>query len=64
MDAGTASFGGYWRTDHRTLIDHIVMTPSMKNQVLEVRAFQQGLAPVASDHYPVYVRIKADAPAK
>lgn len=60
VDAGVASFGGFWRTDHRTLIDHIIMTPSMKDQVLEVKCFQQGLACMASDHYPVYVKIKAD----
>jgi len=59
-DAGSASFGGFWRTDHRTLIDHIIMTPSLKDQVLEVQVFQKGYAPVASDHYPVYVKIKAD----
>lgn len=60
VDAGTASFGGFWRTDHRTLIDHIIMTPSMKNQVLDVQCFQKDLARMASDHYPVFVKIKAD----
>jgi endonuclease/exonuclease/phosphatase family metal-dependent hydrolase len=36
----------------------------MKDQVLEVNAYQKGVACVASDHYPVYVKIKPDAPGK
>jgi endonuclease/exonuclease/phosphatase family metal-dependent hydrolase len=32
----------------------------MKPRVQEVHVFQEGFARVASDHYPVYVRIKTD----
>src|SRR5690606_27168463 len=29
-DSGAFSFGGYWRTAHRTLIDHVVVNDAMK----------------------------------
>lgn len=60
VDAGKISFGGYWKTNYRSFIDHVIITTSMKDQVEEVNVFQDGFAKVASDHYPVYIRIKAD----
>jgi endonuclease/exonuclease/phosphatase family metal-dependent hydrolase len=59
-DQGKRSFGGYWNTRFRNLIDHIVITKDVKDQVEEVRVIDDGLAPVASDHYPVMIRIRAD----
>jgi hypothetical protein len=59
-DAGEISFGGYFVPKYRSLIDHVVMTKSMGDQIEEVAVFKRDLAKVASDHYPVYVRIKAD----
>lgn len=59
-DAGRISYGGYFRSDHRSFIDHVIVTKSMKDQVQEVNVFTDGVARAASDHYPVYVKIKSD----
>ena len=59
-EKGEFSFGGYYRTDFRNLIDHAVLTRGMKDQVQGVGVFKGGLTAVASDHYPVYVKIKSD----
>jgi endonuclease/exonuclease/phosphatase family metal-dependent hydrolase len=61
IDAGRISYGGYWRGDFRSFIDQIVITKSMADQVKDVNVFTEGFARVASDHYPVYVRIEADS---
>lgn len=60
--SGEITFGGYWNTRHRGFIDHVVTTPSMNDQVEKVAVFKTGFAPVASDHYPVYVKLRSDAP--
>jgi len=57
---GANSFGGYWEGRYRSLIDHIVATPSMKDQLGEPRVVTEGLAKVASDHYAVMVRVTSD----
>jgi endonuclease/exonuclease/phosphatase family metal-dependent hydrolase len=57
------SYGGYWRTDHRSLIDHVVVSGAMKDQVKDVRVLKTPLASVASDHYPVVVTLRADEPS-
>jgi len=62
VDAGKISFGGYWQEDRRSFIDHIVATPSLKDQLIEVKLVDAPLAKVASDHYPVMMIIKSDAP--
>lgn len=62
-DKKETSFGGYYRPLFRSLIDHAIATPAMKGQVRDVQVFRGGLAPVASDHYPVVVTIESD-PAK
>ena len=56
--AGKISFGGYAREDYRSFIDHIVATSDLKNRIEKVDVYQDGVARVASDHYPVYVRLK------
>ena len=60
-DAKKISFHNYGDTRHRAFIDHAVATSSMKGQVLEVKVMDDvPLARVASDHFPVMVKIKAD----
>lgn len=60
VDATEISFGGYWRPDFRSFIDHAVATPAMKDQIAEVKVFRFGLARVASDHYPVIIKVRSD----
>jgi endonuclease/exonuclease/phosphatase family metal-dependent hydrolase len=62
-DKGEFSFGGYWRPDFRNLIDHVVVTRGMKDQIEDVGVFKGSVTRVASDHYPVFVRVKSDEPA-
>jgi len=57
------SFGGYWRPEYRSFIDHVIATPGLKGQIAGVSVYRQGLAPTASDHYPVVVKV-ASGPAK
>ena len=59
---GEISFGGYWNTKYRSLIDHAVITPSMKDQIESVSIFRGSLAAAASDHFPLVVKIKGDEP--
>ncbi len=58
--SGVTSFGGYWNPKYRSFIDHVVATPAMKDQIEDVGAFRASLARVASDHFPVYVKIRSD----
>lgn len=60
--SGATSFGGYWNPKFRSFIDHVVATPAMKDQIEGVGVFRAGLARVASDHFPVYVKIRSDDP--
>jgi hypothetical protein len=62
-DKGEISFGGYAKPDYRSFIDHVVATPAMKDQVVDVKVFRDGVAKVSSDHYPVVVKVRSD-PAK
>ena len=62
--SGEASFGGYWNAEHRGFIDHVVATPSVKDQVEHVGVFRDSVARVASDHFPVYVKLRSDEPAR
>jgi endonuclease/exonuclease/phosphatase family metal-dependent hydrolase len=57
---GAISFGGYWFSNHRSLIDHVIVTRELKDKVRDVYVYQAGLARVASDHYPVVVLLKLD----
>ncbi|HSV16382.1 MAG TPA: endonuclease/exonuclease/phosphatase family protein, partial [Tepidisphaeraceae bacterium] len=42
-DADQFSFGGYWQTRFRSLIDHIIVSPSMKGEIETVAIFKDGL---------------------
>jgi endonuclease/exonuclease/phosphatase family metal-dependent hydrolase len=59
-DAHQNSFNGYWRDRFRELIDHVVITPSMKDKIKDVQIFQDNFTAVSSDHFPVMVKIKTD----
>jgi endonuclease/exonuclease/phosphatase family metal-dependent hydrolase len=59
-DQGKQSFGGYWNTRFRALIDHVLISNEVKDQVEAVQIVDWGLAPAASDHYPVMIAIRAD----
>lgn len=63
VDAGAISFGGYWHPDYRSLIDHAVATPGLKDQIVDVKIIQSDIATVASDHYPLLVKVRAETPA-
>jgi endonuclease/exonuclease/phosphatase family metal-dependent hydrolase len=54
------SFGGYWNPKFRSFIDHVIVTPSMKDQIQKVEVFYGSVAPVASDHFPVFVKLHSD----
>jgi endonuclease/exonuclease/phosphatase family metal-dependent hydrolase len=54
------SFGGYWNPKFRSFIDHVIVTPSMKDQIRKVEVFYGSLAPSASDHFPVFVKLHSD----
>ena len=60
IDEGKISYGGYWRPEHRSFIDQILVTKEMKDQIESVQVFQEPMAKVASDHYPVFIKIKSD----
>jgi len=63
-EAGQISFAGYWRTNRRALIDHVIVTRDVQDQILEVKVFQNAFTHVASDHFPVMIRLRSDpAPA-
>ena len=38
-------------------------TPGMKDQIEDVKVFRLNVARLASDHFPVYVKLKCDPPA-
>jgi len=57
-DKGEFSFGGYYNTRFRSLIDHFFVTKSLKDNIEDVSIFKAGLAPAASDHYPVVLTLK------
>lgn len=56
-DEKAISFGGYWRPRYRSLIDHVIVTDSMNPKVSDVHVFTGSLAKVASDHFPVIVKV-------
>jgi endonuclease/exonuclease/phosphatase family metal-dependent hydrolase len=62
-EEGKQSYLGYFREDRRSLIDHVLMTKGMKDQLADIAIVDLPLARVASDHLPVMTKIKAD-PAK
>lgn len=58
-EKGEITFGGYWRDLHRSFIDHFVVSASLKDRIVDVHVYRGGLAPVASDHYPVVLTIRS-----
>lgn len=52
------TFGGYWRRSGG-VIDHALATSDLAPRFLSAHVFDQGLAPVASDHFPVVIRLNA-----
>lgn len=58
-EKGEISFGGYWRDRYRSLIDHFVVSASLKDRIVDVHVYRDGLAPAASDHYPVVLTIRS-----
>ncbi len=60
-DAKKISFHNYDDTRHRELIDHVVVTKSLQPRIVEVKVVDDvPFARVASDHYPVMIKIKVD----
>ncbi|MBC7783642.1 MAG: hypothetical protein H7144_07360 [Burkholderiales bacterium] len=59
IDKGEISFGGYFNDRFRSLIDHFFVSKSLKDRVVSVAVFKDGLARAASDHYPVLLVIKS-----
>lgn len=52
------SFGGYYRDRYRELIDHVIVSPSMKGKIKDVEVFHNDFTAVSSDHFPVLVELK------
>jgi hypothetical protein len=40
----------------------VITTPAMNDQIEDVHVFKGSLTQVASDHYPVIVKVRSDAP--
>ena len=63
IDAGAFSYGGYFKTDYRSFIDQIVVSPGAAAEVVGVGVNATPVAAMASDHYPVYVDLKPNGAA-
>lgn len=57
-EANAVSFGGYFNTRYRSMIDHFFVTKSLADKFSDVKIVKDGLAPIASDHYPVIMTVK------
>lgn len=57
VERGEISFGGYRRGQNRSFIDHAFATPEAAKWVTKTWVYRDGLADVASDHYPVVVDV-------
>jgi hypothetical protein len=61
VDAHKISFHNYDDTRHRELIDHVVITKSVQPRIVEVKVLDDlPFARVASDHFPVMIKLKTD----
>lgn len=58
VEKGMTSYGGYWNDRFRSFIDHVIVSKSMSDEVKDVQVFQEGMTRVASDHYPVFVKLE------
>ena len=57
-DSGEISFGGYYRGQYRSMIDHILTANIKPAAVQGVKVFKDDLAKISSDHYPVEITLK------
>lgn len=57
-ESNAVSFGGYFNTRYRSMIDHFFVTRSLKDKVADVKIINGGIAPMASDHFPVLMTLK------
>ncbi len=62
-ESSAFTFGGYWNDRRRNFIDHCIVTKSMEARIADVSVYMAGFAPMASDHYPVVVKINTPASA-
>lgn len=62
IEKGMTSYGGYWNDRFRSFIDHVIVSKSMTDEVKDVQVFQEGMTRVASDHYPVFVKLEVKTP--
>jgi hypothetical protein len=61
-EEGQASFMGYWNTAaYRSLIDHVVVSRALADDVVQTKVHDTPWARVASDHLPVYVDLRLPA---
>jgi hypothetical protein len=61
VDAHKISFHNYDDTRHRELLDHVVVTKSAQPRIVEVKVLDDlPFARVASDHFPVMIKLKTD----
>jgi endonuclease/exonuclease/phosphatase family metal-dependent hydrolase len=58
-DKNEISFGGYFNDRYRSFIDHMFVSASLAGRVKSVSVYKDGLATVASDHYPVVMVIES-----
>lgn len=58
--SGQASFMGYWRADHRSLVDHVLLSPALAEGAAKINVFDTPWARVASDHLPLYVDLRLE----
>jgi hypothetical protein len=63
IQAGEISYGGYWKPEHRSFIDQIIVTSAMKDKIEKVQVFHNNFTDVASDHYPVMMKFNAGTAA-
>lgn len=61
-EQGAITYTGYWRPRYRSFIDHVVITRQAADQLAAVGIFDTPWARVASDHLPVYIDVRPDAP--
>ncbi len=59
IEKGEISFGGYWNPKYRSFIDHVFVSPSWAPQIKNISVFKDNMAPVASDHFPVTIKLES-----
>ncbi len=64
LEKGEISFGGYWNPKYRSFIDHVFVSPAWAPKIQGISVFKDKMAPVASDHFPVTIKLEAPATNK